>query len=99
MDPHPHPQPHEAAQAPARRRSSVAYDPARDKFTEIPDTVAEEAISNGSNSKTSSPTQAKDKNMSSPPDARKRQRSASPANRVAEPSTHLQKRQKIEQKD
>ncbi|RMZ81623.1 hypothetical protein DV737_g2369, partial [Chaetothyriales sp. CBS 132003] len=32
------------APAPKRRRSSVAYDPARDIFTEIPDTVPENAV-------------------------------------------------------
>ncbi|KAK5097251.1 mRNA cap guanine-N7 methyltransferase [Exophiala xenobiotica] len=90
MDPQLPPQSESEETSPARRRSSIAYDPARDKFTEIPNTVPEEVISNGSHSMTSSPAQAKNKNMSSSPESRKRQRPGSPTNGAAEHATHGQ---------
>lgn len=81
--------------APARRRSSIAYDPARDTFTEIPNTIVEEAIS-------SSP-QARDKKMTPSRDSRKRQRAdedtrpaASQNGNAAEPP---QKRQRSVEQD
>lgn len=56
----------------SRRRSSVAYDPARDIFKEIPPTISEEeAVA-------SSPSNSKEQAMTSSPETRKRQRSSSP---------------------
>lgn len=92
---------------PTRRRSSIAYDPARDTFTEIPETVREENTADAKdNQKTSrSPVpEVKPKTMSSPRPARKRSRSASPTSQpsrdhneeVVEP---LHKKQKQSEAD
>ncbi|KAJ9652843.1 mRNA cap guanine-N7 methyltransferase [Neophaeococcomyces mojaviensis] len=92
---------------PGRRRSSVAYDPARDTFTEIPDTIPEDAVADADSSKANSPVQASKKvaTMSSPEQSRKRSRSPSlpsknksvgAAEDGGEPS---QKRQKLTEKD
>lgn len=75
----------------ARRRSSVAYDPARDIFTEIPDTIAEEEA-------VASSPPSKGKTMSASPEIRKRQRSSSlvvnggiPETVITEPPAKRQK--------
>lgn len=66
--------------APSRRRSSIAYDPARDTFSEIPDTIEE-------NSQT--PVMS-----ASPSEARKRSRSRSPPNGFENTSEPAQKKHK-----
>lgn len=101
MDPQPHQQ--FGPEKKARRRSSIAYDPARDTFTEISDVVWEEVVSNESHNKTSDPVQTKSNTMSSSPETRKRQHSASPANSAArnglERAEPPQKRQRSIERD
>ncbi|KAK5946009.1 mRNA cap guanine-N7 methyltransferase [Knufia obscura] len=101
MDPQPHQQ--FGPEKKARRRSSIAYDPARDTFTEISDVVREEVVSNESHNKTSDPVQTKSNTMSSSPETRKRQHSASPANSAArnglERAEPPQKRQRSIERD
>lgn len=70
----------EGNEFPARRRSSVAYDPARDTFKQIPETVSDDAIDDRSSQNLKSPPTVETqpfhtKTMSSPTDLRKRQRS------------------------
>lgn len=92
---------------PTRRRFSTAYDPARDTFTEISDTIHEEVISNEPNSRTISPAHtARNANdtMSSPQGSRKRSRSTSltqETNRNGEETTeHPQKKSRtLEERD
>ncbi|KAK5083418.1 mRNA cap guanine-N7 methyltransferase [Lithohypha guttulata] len=95
MDPHESPSPATGPTAAPRRRSSIAYDPARDTFTEIPDTIVEEAVS-------SSPSSNRIQAMNESPESRKRQRSATPTHgstNQTQDSEPPQKRRKSTEKD
>ncbi|KAK5043546.1 hypothetical protein LTR84_011406 [Exophiala bonariae] len=65
---------------PARRRSSVAYDPARDTFKELPNTIPEDAIAEVDEEpapNTTTTTSSPPNNQASGDQGRKRRRSAS----------------------
>ncbi|OQV00549.1 hypothetical protein CLAIMM_06029 [Cladophialophora immunda] len=75
------------ASAPPRRRSSFAYDPARDTFKELPDTIAEQAIAEDveEDAKTTDPPTSSPATEDAGGQSRKRRRSGSVDGEVKPP--------------
>ncbi|EXJ76335.1 mRNA (guanine-N7-)-methyltransferase [Cladophialophora psammophila CBS 110553] len=85
-----------APAAPPRRRSSFAYDPARDTFKELPDTIAEQAIAEDveEDAKTTAPATSSPAAEAATDQSRKRRRSESPDKEVK--ATTKAKRQEVD---
>ncbi|KIW80260.1 hypothetical protein Z517_06875 [Fonsecaea pedrosoi CBS 271.37] len=85
------------APAPARRRSSFAYDPARDTFKALPDTIAEQAIAEDAeeDANTTAPPTSSPGAEGAADSSRKRKRSESPDGEVK--PTSEPKRQETEE--